>query len=132
MPNDILVKLNIENIRVVDVPIRPVYNIGEKSGIRLYKVIPDISFLLFKCFFKRMLGKYVIRDFHPLVFFYILGLIAFPAGSIMGIYYFLYRIFVGPVTAITALFAAFLTLMGLLFLSFAMMFDMEYNRDLKG
>ncbi len=132
VPNDILVKLNIENIRVVDVPIRPVYNIGEKSGIRLYKVIPDISFLLFKCFFKRMLGKYVIRDFHPLVFFYILGLIAFPAGSIMGIYYFLYRIFVGPVTAITALFAAFLTLMGLLFLSFAMMFDMEYNRDLKG
>jgi glycosyltransferase involved in cell wall biosynthesis len=130
VPNDILLKLNIENLRVVDVPIRPVYGVGEQSGIRLYKVIPDISFLLFKGFFSRMFGKYVIRDFHPLVFFYIMGFIAFPLGSGMGIYYFFYRIFVGQVTPITALFAAFLTLMGLLFLLFAMLFDMEYNRDL--
>jgi glycosyltransferase involved in cell wall biosynthesis len=130
VPNDILVKLNIENMRVVDVPIRPVYGVGEKSGIRLYKVIPDISFLLFKGFFSRMFGKYVIRDFHPLVFFYFLGLLAFPLGSGMGIYYFCYRIFVGYVTPVTALFAAFLALMGLLFLLFAMLFDMEYNRNL--
>jgi glycosyltransferase involved in cell wall biosynthesis len=131
VPNDILVKLNIENMRVVDVPIRPVYGVGEKSGIRLYKVIPDISFLLFKSFFSRMFGKYVIRDFHPLVFFYVMGLIAFPLGSGMGLYYFWYRIFVGHVTSITALFAAFLTMMGLLFLLFAMLFDMEYNRNIK-
>ena len=131
VPNDILLKLNIENMRVVDVPIRPVYGVGEQSGIRLYKVIPDISFLLFKGFFSRMFGKYVIRDFHPLVFFYIMGFIAFPLGSGMGMYYFFYRIFVGQVTPITALFAAFLTLMGLLFLLFAMLFDMEYNRNLK-
>lgn len=131
VPNDILVKLNIENLRVVDVPIRPVYGIGEQSGIRLYKVIPDISLLLFKAFFKRMFGKYVIRDFHPLVFFYIIGFLAFPLGSGMGLYYFFYRIFVGNVTPVTALFAAFLTLMGLLFLLFAMLFDMEYNRQLR-
>lgn len=131
VPNDILVKLNIENMRVVDVPIRPVYGVGEQSGIRLYKVIPDISYLLFKGFFSRMFGKYVIRDFHPLVFFYIMGLVAFPLGSGMGLYYFCYRIFVGHVTPITALFAAFLTMMGLMFLLFAMLFDMEYNRNLK-
>src|SRR3954469_13308454 len=35
MPNDILVKLNVGNFRVRDVSVRPVYNIGEKSGIRL-------------------------------------------------------------------------------------------------
>lgn len=131
VPNDILVKLNIENMRVIDVPIRPVYGIGEKSGIRLAKVIPDISLLLFRCFFQRMLGKYVIRDFHPLVFFYMLGLVAFPLGTAMGFYYFLFRLFVGHVTPVTALFAAFLTLMGLLFLLFAMLFDMEYNKHLK-
>lgn len=131
VPNDILVKLNIENMRVVDVPIRPVYGVGEQSGIRLYKVIPDITLLLIKGFFGRMFGKYVIRDFHPLVFFYFLGFLAFPLGSGMGLYYFFYRIFVGYVTPVTALFAAFLTLMGLMFLLFAMLFDMEYNRDLK-
>ena len=131
MPNDLLVKLNIANMRVVDVPIRPVYGIGEKSGIKLAKVIPDISFLLLKKFLQRMLEKYVIRDFHPLVFFYMLGFVTFPIGTAMGIYYFLFRLFVGPVTPVTALFAAFLTLMGLLFLSFAMLFDMEYNNNIR-
>ena len=132
VPNDILVKLNIESMVVTDVPIRPIYNIGEVSGIRLTKVIPDISFLLLKSFFERLTQKYVIRDFHPLVFFYILGLIALPIGSGMGFYYFFYRIIVGHVTPVTALFAAFLSLTGLLFLLFAMLFDMEYNKHLKG
>ena len=132
VPNDILVKLNIESMVVTDVPIRPIYNIGEVSGIRLGKVIPDISFLLLRRFFERLTQKYVIRDFHPLVFFYILGLIALPVGSGMGFYYFFYRILVGHVTPITALFAAFLSLTGLLFLLFAMLFDMEYNKHLKG
>ena len=57
VPNDILLKLNIENMRVVDVPIRPVYGVGEQSGIRLYKVIPDISFLLFKGIFRKNVRK---------------------------------------------------------------------------
>jgi len=131
VPNDLLVKLNIENMRVIDVPIRPVYGIGEKSGIRLVKVIPDISFLLLRRFLQRMLEKYVIRDFHPLVFFYVFGFVTFPIGMGMGLYYFFYRILVGHVTPVTALFAAFMTLMGLLFISFAMLFDMEYNRDFK-
>ena len=132
VPNDILVKLNIESLVVIDVPIRPIYNIGEVSGIRLVNVIPDISCLLVRRFFERLTQKYVIRDFHPLIFFYILGLIAFPLGSGMGFYYFFYRILIGHVTPVTALFAAFLTLTGLLFLLFAMLFDMEYNKHLKG
>ncbi|MGV7220426.1 MAG: glycosyltransferase family 2 protein [Nitrospinales bacterium] len=132
VPNDILVKLNIESMVVTDVPIRPIYNIGEVSGIKLANVIPDISFLLLRRFFERLTQKYVIRDFHPLIFFYILGLIALPLGSGMGFYYFCYRILIGHVTPVTALFAAFLTLTGLLFLLFAMLFDMEYNKGLKG
>ena len=68
-PNHLLVELNIYDFRVRDVPIRPVYNVGEVSGIRLPKVIPTLSWLLFKCYFWRMKEKYVIRDFHPLVFF---------------------------------------------------------------
>ena len=132
VPNDILVKLNIESMRVIDVPIRPVYGVGEKSKMKITKVIPDISLLLLRLFFRRLVAKYVIRDFHPLVFFYVFGLLTFPPGFTMGLYYFFYRLFVGKVTPITALFAAFLTLMGLLFLLFAMLFDMEQNRGLKG
>ena len=46
MPNDMLVHLNIWNARVRDFPSRPIYNVGERSGIRLRKVVPRISWLL--------------------------------------------------------------------------------------
>ena len=75
-PNHLLVELNNYDFRVRDVPIKPVYNVGEVSGIRLHKVIPTISWLLFRCYFWRMKEKYIIRDFHPLVFFLTLGLLA--------------------------------------------------------
>ncbi|MFH1136469.1 MAG: glycosyltransferase family 2 protein [Pseudomonadota bacterium] len=130
-PNHLLVMLNIYSQRVKDVPIRPVYNIGEVSGIKLKKVVPTISKLLWRCFWRRMLEKYVIRDFHPLVFFYFLAFILLPSGTLAGGYLFLYRLFVGPVQATSALFAAFLIISGLQFLFFAMWFDMEYNRGLK-
>jgi glycosyltransferase involved in cell wall biosynthesis len=132
MPNDLLVKLNIADCSVRDVPVRPVYNIGEVSGIRISRVVVTISRLLVYCFFKRLLEKYVIRDFHPLVFFYTLGLIAFPTGVLAGFYLFLYRIFSGPVSTTSALFAAFLVMSGSQFLLFAMWFDMENNKHLKG
>ena len=44
-PNDMLVHLNIVNARVRDFPSRPVYGVGERSGIRLWKVVPSISWL---------------------------------------------------------------------------------------
>ena len=71
---------NIFNLRVLDVPVRPVYNQGEKSKIRLYRVIPAISILLFKQFLWRIKEKYIIRDFHPLVFHYLLSALLFSAG----------------------------------------------------
>ena len=132
MPNDLLVKLNIVDCSVRDVPVRPVYNIGEISEIRVTRVVITISRLLVTCFFRRLVGKYVIRDFHPLVFFYTLGLIAFPAGALTGFYLFLHRIFSGPVSATSALFSVFLVISGLQFLLFAMWFDMENNKHLKG
>jgi len=67
MPNDILIKLNQYDFRVKDIHVRPVYNIGEKSEIKLFKVIPKISWLLIKGFWKRLFFKYVIKDFHPYI-----------------------------------------------------------------
>ena len=39
-PNDMLVHLNVWNARVRDIPSRPVYGVGERSGIRLHRVVP--------------------------------------------------------------------------------------------
>jgi glycosyltransferase involved in cell wall biosynthesis len=131
MPNDFLVKLNVYQFRVSDVSIHPVYGIGERSGIRIYKVVFTLSLLLFRLFLWRLKEKYIIRDFHPLVLFYLLGFVLTPIGVLFGTYLLVYRIFVGPVAATSALFAAFFTISGLQSLFFAMWFDMEYNKELK-
>ena len=131
MPNDLLVKLNVYHFRVRDVAINPIYGIGEKSGLKIYKVVFTLSFLLLRLFFWRLKEKYVIRDFHPLVLFYLLGFVLTPIGVVFGLYLLIFRLFVGPVAATSALFAAFFAISGLQSLFFAMWFDMEYNKELK-
>jgi glycosyltransferase involved in cell wall biosynthesis len=131
MPNDFLVKLNINNFRVRDVPVKPVYGIGEKSGIKPLRMIPRLSMLLLRLFFYRLIQKYVIRDFHPLVFFYITGIFLLLAGLLLGGFVIFYRLLVGTLADNTPLFAVFLTLMGWQSVLFAMWFDMECNKELK-
>jgi glycosyltransferase involved in cell wall biosynthesis len=131
MPNDLLIKLNIGHFRVRDVSIRPVYNVGEKSGIKVRKVLFSIPLLLFKGFWHRLFEKYVIRDFHPLLFFYLMGMILTPTGLFFGIYLLLVRFLGHGVAPTSALLAAFLFITGLQSLFFAMWFDMEYNKELK-
>lgn len=130
-PNHILIMLNIDNFRVRDIPVKPVYNIGEKSGLRIWRVIPSISLLLLRGFFWRIFHKFVVRDAHPLVLFYLFGLLTFIPGLLLGVYFLLYRLFSGPVAPTSALFAMFLILFGLNFLMFALWFDMDSNRHLR-
>lgn len=130
-PNDMLVRLNIYEFRVADVPIRPVYNVGEQSKMKLWKVIPTMSWMIFRRFCWRLVHKYVIHDFHPLVLFYAFGFASSTLGMLFGLYLVAHRVFVGPVAGTSALFAAFLFLTGVQLQLFAMWFDMEVNRDLK-
>jgi glycosyltransferase involved in cell wall biosynthesis len=130
-PNDMLVHLNVVNAKVRDVPSRPVYGVGEDSGIRLRKVIPSISWLLVKAFFWRMREKYVIRDFHPLVFFYVFGILFSLLGLTLGVTVTVLRILGNDLTVATVVLVALLLIAGLLFTLFAMLFDMESNRELR-
>ena len=130
-PNDMLVRLNVYDFRVRDVPIRPVYDVGEQSKMKMWKVIPTMSWLIFKRFLWRMREKYIIHDFHPLVFFYAFGFAAFLLGGLFGLYLLVYRLFVGPVAATSGLASMFLFMTGLQLLLFGMWFDMESNKDLK-
>ena len=131
-PNDLLVHLNVWNARVRDYPSRPIYGVGERSGIRLRKVVPTISWLLVKGFFWRMREKYVIRDFHPLVFFYALGFLATLLGLGLGIAELVLRIMGNAITPATIVLVALLLISGSQFTLFAMWFDMESNKDLGG
>ena len=129
-PNHLLVELNNYDFRVRDVPIRPVYNVGEVSGIRLHKVIPTISWLLFRCYFWRMKEKYIIRDFHPLIFFLTFGLLISGTSIIFGLYL-LYLRSLGPVSAVSAVVVTTSFTSGIQSIFFALWMDMERNKDLK-
>ena len=131
MPNDMLIKLNQYDFRVRDVHVRPVYDVGEKSGIRLITVIPKISWLLFKGFWKRLFFKYVIKDFHPLVFFYILSFFLLISSIPLTIRLFYIWAVSGDIPDINAMALDFTVISGLQTLFFGMWFDMEYNKDLK-
>jgi glycosyltransferase involved in cell wall biosynthesis len=131
-PNDMLVHLNVWNARVRDYPSRPIYGVGERSGIKLRRVVPTISWLLVKGFWWRMREKYVIRDFHPLVFFYILGFLMGLLGLGLGIAEVVLRILGNHITAATVVLVSLLLIFGSQFSLFAMWFDMETNKDLGG
>jgi glycosyltransferase involved in cell wall biosynthesis len=131
-PNDMLVHLNVWNARVRDYPSRPIYGVGERSGIKLRRVVPTISWLLLKGFFWRMKEKYVIRDFHPLVFFYFLGFLMLSVGLVLGIAVTVLRFFGNEITTPTIVLVALLLISGSQFMLFAMWFDMESNKDLGG
>lgn len=77
MPNDMLVRLNIAMCTIREVEIKPVYGIGEKSSMKIRKVVPGVSWLLFRSFFRRLWVKYFFRDFHPLFILYNLAFILF-------------------------------------------------------
>jgi glycosyltransferase involved in cell wall biosynthesis len=130
-PNDLLVHLNVWSARVRDFPSRPVYGVGERSGIRYHKVVPRISWLLVKGFFWRLREKYVIRDFHPLVFFYAFGFLSTLAGLVLGGIEIGYRIAGYQVSVGTVVLIALLLISGSQFTLFAMWFDMETNKDLR-
>ena len=130
MPNDLLVKLNIAFCTLKEVEIKPVYNVGEKSKMKIHKVIPKVSCLLVKSFFKRLWIKYLFRDFHPLFMLYNLSFIML----IVSLPY-LYRILksfflVQDIGTLPVLAFFFLFISGVQFLLFAMWMDMQDNERL--
>jgi nucleoside recognition membrane protein YjiH len=95
-------------------------------------VVPTISWLLLKGFFWRLREKYVIRDFHPLVFFYLGGIGMGILGLALGIAVIVERALGHAITAGTVVLVALLLIFGSQFSLFAMWFDMESNKDLGG
>lgn len=130
-PNDLLISLNIANFRVRDVPVRPVYGVGEISGIKIRRVIFTISNVLVKGWLRRMWIKYVVQDFHPLVFFYLLSIVmtlifVWMSGRVVVLWS-----SEGEVPGMSALAMMFSFSVALQSAFFAMWFDMEANKPLR-
>ncbi len=129
--NDMLIKLNTFGMSVMDVIIPARYG-REKSKIKYSKYILKVAPMIFSGFLWRLKTKYVLLDFHPLVFFYISSMALLPAGVLFSLWILIQKIYHNPVSANFPLLAVFIDLMGLQFLLFAMLFDMQADKSRNG
>lgn len=125
-PMDFLVRLNAYGLRVRDVPRRPIYLAGERqSQIKGFQYMMRVSPMLVRDFFWRLFTKYLIRDFHPLFFFFLFGLVFLPVGVLYG-GYLIYQQWAGiGVSGPRSVVCALLIIMGIQFLLFATLYDMQ-------
>lgn len=130
--NDRLVRLNISGFRVRNIPHPSRYQ-NETSGIRYRSYITKVSWLLLKSFLYRMKTKYVIQSFHPLVLFYFFGTLLSSLGVLMAIITIWEKFIEGYNVFFVHGVLSFLTFMlGMMFLLFAMFFDMQQEKNTNG
>ena len=127
--NNLLVWLNIHNMTVRDVAIPARYG-REKSKIRYSTYIPRVSKLLLNNFLFRLKTKYIQMGFHPLAFFYVAGAVLAPLGVIGGLITLWEKLVMGyPVLFVHGTLSFLMFMMGMQFLLFAMLFDMQAEKS---
>jgi hypothetical protein len=125
--NHLLIWLNICGCRVSDVAIPARYG-REKSKIRYSTYIPRVSKLLLGNFLFRLKTKYIQMGFHPLAFFYAAGAVLTPIGVLGGLIALWEKFVMGyPVLFVHGVLSFLVFMMGMQFLFFAMLFDMQAN-----
>ena len=125
-PMDFLVRLNAMGLKVKDVPRRAIYLEGERqSQIKGMDYAIKVAPMMVRDFFWRLFSKYLVRDFHPLFFFYIFGFIFLPLGVLYGAFL-VYQQWIGEgVTGPRSVVCALMIIMGIQFMLFAMLYDMQ-------
>ena len=108
--NDMLVNLNIDRSKVVDVSMPAIYG-DEKSSLKIRKIIFTFPSLLFGRFIRRIYKKYILYDFSVIGFFYIVGLILMLFGSIFGSYHWIKSVYTGYVATTGTVMIAVLPIM---------------------
>ncbi len=83
--NDMLVQLNINQLRVRDVPMRARYG-TETSELRPFQVGYSFPGLLLQRFAYRIYQKYMLRDFSPIALFLLTGALLFLWGVGFGVF----------------------------------------------
>ena len=99
--------------------------------MKINKVIFSISWLLIRRFFFRMKEKYIIRDSHPLVFFYFSGFMLLLLSIPLFIRWLVMWISIDHIPKVNFLAWMFSVIMGIQFVLFAMWFDMDNNKHLR-
>jgi len=126
--NDMLIHLNIADVWARDVSVPAVYG-EEVSTMRMSRVVPAITSLLFRGFWRRILLKYVLYSFSPVALFLFGGLFLVLLGSGFGAWAFGAAMAGHVPTAATVMAAAAPLLTGIHFLVNAMILDIQESPD---
>jgi glycosyltransferase involved in cell wall biosynthesis len=124
--HDILIRLNVSNMRVADVPLPASYG-EEESGIEYSSFVPNLSALLLRGFLRRLRTKYLVRDCHPFVLFYGLGAV----GGAVALVETLRSLVDSNDSRARSLAATVLLLVSGALVTFGMVFDLLDNEDLE-
>lgn len=130
-PMDFLIRMNAYSLRVMDISRTAIYLPGERqSQIKGFRYFLSVTPMLLKGFLWRLKFKYLYRDFHPLLLFFVFGFVALILGITIGGYLVFDKLFLGGygVTASRSILAALFLLSGLQFILFAMFFDMQEGK----
>jgi len=122
LENSLLIHLNILGARVADVPIPARYG-NEISGIRLWRVTPRILLTLFTGFWRRVLLRYVLYNFHPIALLLFSGLALTIWGVGFGIWVTIGSLGPEAATSGTVMLAVLPFLMGFQLLLAALVLD---------
>lgn len=127
-PMDFLIRLNTYGCKVRDIPRTAIYLPGERqSQIKGIRYALRVTPMITRGFFRRLFVKYILRDFHPVIFFYLMGLLLLPLGGLLALKILWIKFVVagGGVTVLTGILCALFLILGVQFLLFAMLFDMQ-------
>ncbi|MFC7071760.1 glycosyltransferase family 2 protein [Halovenus rubra] len=126
--NDLLVKLNAKGMSVADVAMPAEYG-EEVSSIKYRTYIRKVSGMLLRNFFWRLKVKYLVLDFHPLALFYLFGITTSTLGILGGVWALNLKYNKDFALFVPAASSLLVFILGVLFLMFAMLFDMQVNED---
>ena len=128
-PNDYLIRLNIANMRVCDVPVKSIYGENWGSKMKVSKVIFPILKLLFRMFFMRIVIKYAVREGNPIILYYVCSFLSLLFALSIFIYI-LIKFFLTGIISQTA--SIFFVLMFIVFIQLILnSFEMDYRYNEK-
>lgn len=122
--NDLLVHLNILQVSAVDVPVPAVYG-NEVSSIKLRKVIPELTGMLFVGFWRRIWYRYVLWSFSPIALLLFIGLVLETFGLAVSIWMLFQIASSTAATAATVMLAALPLMIGTQMLISSLQLDIQ-------
>ena len=126
---DILILLNISNIKIVDLPISAIYN-NETSNLSVRHSILTFPFKIVKGLFYRLFFKYYIYNFNMASIYLLLGIPLVMFGVLFGIYRWSMAIIYNVEnTAGTIMLVALPIILGVQFLLQAIQIDIRDSYD---